>query len=139
MPACTDDEAHNHPESAQASSSDQRQSPAGSLSDYNSSSDDGGLWQKNIDTKQQQQSTTGTWGFETDPKQDAAQPSSSASSHDTKDKQMLYIQMEFCPRTLKKTLVDGPIEEGAAWQVIDSESLHTCNTVTKTLSRCILA
>lgn len=125
MPACTDEEAHSHPESAQASSSDQRQCPAGSLSDHNSSSGDGGLWQKSNDTEQQQQqSTTGTWDFETNPKQEAAQPSSSASSQDTRDKQMLYIQMEFCPRTLKKILVAGPIEEEAAWQVINSESSH---------------
>lgn len=47
---------------------------------------------------------------------------------------MLYIQMEFCPRTLKKTLVAGPIEEGAAWQVM-THMHHTytrllCGTVT---------
>ena len=118
MPACTDDEEHSLPESPQASSSQQQPSPAGRLSNHNSSSSDGGLWQNNSDKAQQQQSTTGTWDFETDSKQDAAQPSSSASSQGTKDKQMLYIQMEFCPRTLKKTLVAGPIEEGAAWQVI---------------------
>lgn len=29
----------------------------------------------------------------------------------------MYLQMEFCPRTLKKILVAGPIEEADAWQV----------------------
>lgn len=28
------------------------------------------------------------------------------------------LQMEFCPRTLKKILVAGPIEECDAWQVM---------------------
>ena len=30
---------------------------------------------------------------------------------------MLYIQMEFCPRTLKEALDAGPISEDQAWQV----------------------
>ena len=40
---------------------------------------------------------------------------------------MLYIQMEFCPRTLKKILVAGPIEEADAWQVISRIQLMTIN------------
>lgn len=34
---------------------------------------------------------------------------------------MLYIQMEFCPRTLKHVLAQGAIEDEDAWQV----SVHT--------------
>lgn len=35
-------------------------------------------------------------------------------------KQMLYIQMEFCPRTLKQVLLTGPVDELEAWQVQSS-------------------
>ena len=31
--------------------------------------------------------------------------------------QMLYIQMEFCPRTLKQVLAQGVIDPADAWQV----------------------
>ena len=31
--------------------------------------------------------------------------------------QMLYIQMEFCPRTLRQVLDAGPLEDEDAWQV----------------------
>ena len=31
--------------------------------------------------------------------------------------QVLYIQMEFCPRTLRSVLDSGPVEEAEAWQV----------------------
>ena len=44
--------------------------------------------------KQQQLSATGTWDFDTNPgEHESGQPSSSASSHDRRDKQMLYIQV----------------------------------------------
>ena len=32
-------------------------------------------------------------------------------------KQVLYIQMEFCPRTLRDVLDAGPLQEADAWQV----------------------
>jgi hypothetical protein len=31
--------------------------------------------------------------------------------------QMLYIQMEFCPRTLRQVLDEGSLEDEDAWQV----------------------
>ncbi len=66
----------------------------------------------------QQQSATGTWDFDTEPGQTTGQPTDSSSRQGQEhEKQMLYIQMEFCPRTLKKILVAGPIEEADAWQV----------------------
>ncbi len=66
----------------------------------------------------QQPSATGTWDFDTEPGQTTGHPTDSSSSQGQQHaKQMLYIQMEFCPRTLKKILVAGPIEEADAWQV----------------------
>ena len=116
--ACTDDEdSSNHDSESCSSGHCQQQPTAERPFDQSSSSEDGGFWQKRRHGKQQQ-SATGTWDFDTDPgEQESGQASSSASSHDRKDKQMLYIQMEFCPRTLKKILVAGPIEEADAWQV----------------------
>ena len=32
-------------------------------------------------------------------------------------RQVLYIQMEFCPRTLRDVLDAGPLQEADAWQV----------------------
>ncbi|KAK9811583.1 hypothetical protein WJX72_006503 [[Myrmecia] bisecta] len=32
--------------------------------------------------------------------------------------QMLYIQMEFCPRTLQQVLSEGPMDEASCWQVV---------------------
>ncbi|KAL0052345.1 hypothetical protein WJX82_000639 [Trebouxia sp. C0006] len=67
----------------------------------------------------QQQSATGTWDFDTKPGQTTGQPTDSSSRQGQEhEKQMLYIQMEFCPRTLKKILVAGPIEEADAWQLV---------------------
>ncbi len=68
--------------------------------------------------ERQQQSATGTWDFDTEPGHTTGHPTDSSSSQGQEhEKQMLYIQMEFCPRTLKKILVAGPIEEADAWQV----------------------
>lgn len=68
--------------------------------------------------ERQQQSATGTWDFDTEPGHTTWHPTDSSSSQGQEhEKQMLYIQMEFCPRTLKKILVAGPIEEADAWQV----------------------
>ena len=86
------------------------------------SSSNGGLWQKGPQREperqpeRQQQSATGTWGFGSEAGDSTGQPTESPSGQEY-EKQMLYIQMEFCPRTLKKTLVTGPIEEADAWQV----------------------
>ena len=72
--------------------------------------------QRNVE--RQQQSATGTWDFDTEPGHTTGHPTDSSSSQGQEhEKQMLYIQMEFCPRTLKKILVAGPIEEADAWQV----------------------
>ena len=106
-------------ESGSASSStdlqDQRQSPVRGAA--SSSDGGGGFWQRG--SKAQQQSSTGTWDFETGPERDTG-PATSSSSEKGGDKQMLYIQMEFCPRTLKKILLAGPVEEADAWQVTHS-------------------
>ncbi len=68
--------------------------------------------------ERQQPSATGTWDFDTEPGQTTGHPTDSSSSQGQEhEKRMLYIQMEFCPRTLKKILVAGPIEEADAWQV----------------------
>lgn len=82
------------------------------------SSSNGGLWQKGPqrEPERQQQSATGTWGFGSEAGDSTGQPTDLPSGQEY-EKQMLYIQMEFCPRTLKKTLVAGPIEEADAWQV----------------------
>ena len=76
----------------------QQQSTAKSPSDQSTSSEGEGFWQKQRHGKQhqqqQQQSATGTWDFDTAPgEHETGQPSSSASSHNKKDKQMLYIQV----------------------------------------------
>jgi hypothetical protein len=41
--------------------------------------------------------------------------------------QMLYIQMEFCPRTLRQVLDEGPLDSEVCWQVrapASQPSLH---------------
>ncbi|KAI8469455.1 MAG: hypothetical protein J3K34DRAFT_459347 [Monoraphidium minutum] len=48
----------------------------------------------------------------------AAWAPSSPRRGDKVPTQMLYIQMEFCPRTLSKVLEEGPMEEADAWQVL---------------------
>ena len=111
---CADEEQSGLGSSPASSTGDQSQPAAREPSANPSSSNGGGLWQRGKDRPQQ--SDTGTWDFDTDPDHEAgqaAEPSLAPSS----DKQMLYIQMEFCPRTLKKILVAGPIEEADAWQV----------------------
>ena len=82
-----------------------------------SASNNGGLWQRgNAEPSQE-----GTWDFDTgpskSPSQSAAAGHPTAALHTSSEKQMLYIQMEFCPRTLKQALLAGPIEEADAWQV----------------------
>lgn len=102
-------------ELSQASSTGDQHHPAAEDPSANaSSSNGGGFWQREIDGAQQ--SGTGTWDFDTGPDHEPEQATESSSAPSS-DKQMLYIQMEFCPRTLKKTLVAGPIEEAGAWQV----------------------
>ena len=79
----------------------------------------GGLWQRG----NSEPSKDGTWDFDTaEPARTSNQPtaestSSEAETQQSSEKQMLYIQMEFCPRTLKQVLLAGPIEEADAWQV----------------------
>ena len=41
----------------------------------------------------------------------------SKDAWEKKPQQVLYIQMEFCPRTLRQVLDDGPMPEADAWQV----------------------
>lgn len=81
-------------------------------------SSNGGLWQRgNAESSQEE----GTWDFDTgtskSPSQSAAAGPPAPALHTSSQKQMLYIQMEFCPRTLKQVLLAGPIEEADAWQV----------------------
>ena len=104
---------HSAAPSQNSSQDSQSHTPSHQPSDETSVSHEG-FWQR--ETQRQQESATGTWDFETDPSSLTGQPTGASSGHDY-DKQMLYIQMEFCPRTLKKILVAGPIEEADAWQV----------------------
>ena len=45
-------------------------------------------------------------------------------------RQVLYIQMEFCPRTLRDVLDAGPLQEADAWQV------GSCCTLYAALGSC---
>lgn len=93
---CTHAEDSINPGSESSSTGHrQQQSTAKSPSNQSTSSEGEGFWQKQRHEKQQQQqSATGTWDFDTAPgEHESGQPSSLASSHNKKDKQMLYIQV----------------------------------------------
>ncbi|DBA86090.1 TPA: hypothetical protein ACH3X1_005610 [Trebouxia sp. C0004] len=125
--ASSDSSQDNHPRSPSHHPSDetsashfwQREPQQGPQWDLNKESRKEQPHHAQRELERQQQSATGTWDFDTEPGHTTGHPTNTSSSQGQEhQKQMLYIQMEFCPRTLKKILVAGPIEEADAWQVV---------------------
>lgn len=57
-------------------------------------------------------------GTDTEQKRGARRPNQAIrGTKQSGPQHVLYIQMEFCPRTLRSVLDSGPVDEMEAWQV----------------------
>ncbi|GAX82154.1 hypothetical protein CEUSTIGMA_g9582.t1 [Chlamydomonas eustigma] len=77
----------------------------------------GNYWDKLIKLGEGDESREDTLPVPTDRQPDYEAEESRRSRRD-RSTQLLYIQMEFCPRTLQQMLLEAPLAEAEAWQML---------------------